>query len=224
MIQRIKTEIRFIAFLLVLSLFFSCINSEKSKENKIVEILNKKYAKAVIFFEDSLTRHFPEKLLNENSSFTYSFSSDMGNLELMLLEHLDKMSIVKKLKVIKNQANESYGANDSCLLIVNRFVNKNRHYKVKLTSDQLEMVDQDCYKGKYPVPNFWHNEYSTEHTACKLPSDFDIYVFESKAGKYHKAENLTEGEFMPIRWKNGFSRGVAVSKKRSVIIYWLIIW
>lgn len=57
-----------------------------------------------------------------------------------------------------------------------------------------------------------------------VPSDLFVYVFEAKAGNFWK-ENCDEKRPESLKeWKNGYSKGIAISKKESLIVYWTMIW
>lgn len=212
--------------LLLLALCFGCTNKKKDKtiEELILVELNVKYEESISFFGKDMVAHFPKKINDKSGSFTNSFSPELGNLELVLFNVLESNNISNIIKEFEDKSIAIYSASDSCLLVVNRFVSQNNHYKVEPTKEELQLVDKDCYSDLYPIPNFWHNDYTTDKTECKLPKDFTIYVLESKHGKFVENNLLTDGRFMPDEWKNGFSKGVAISKNRNVIFYWLIIW
>ena len=55
-------------------------------------------------------------------------------------------------------------------------------------------------------------------------STFVIYVLESGKGKYLEKYDLPPSPQMPNSWKNGYSKGVSVSEKRKMAIYWSIAW
>jgi hypothetical protein len=171
-----------------------------------------------------MTSHFPVKIDSLNITFTENYSPDLGNLELMVINKAGESQLMSIVNEFKDKAIYSCEASDSCLLVVNWFVSRNNYYKVKHTEDESHLISKDCYLDKQPVPNFWHNKYTTEETDCGLPKDFSIYVTEAKPGEHFDKEYLTDGNFMPANWKNGYSKGVAISEEKQVIIYWLIIW
>lgn len=210
----------------MLGVIVGCSGNKQNKtvEELILDELNKKYNTSLNFFGKAMVDHFPKKIKNEKSSFTDSFSPELGNLELVLLDSVETDNLPEIVKEYNDKAVTKYYASDTCLLIVNRFVSQNNHYKVVPSGKDLKLIDLECYKGKLPIPNFWHNDYTTDDTECKLPKDFSLYVLETKAGKFVVDSLLTDGRFMPERWKNGYSKGVAISEKRRVIIYWLVIW
>jgi hypothetical protein len=195
----------------------------KSAEEQILIDLNNKYDSIKLFFGAEMTSHFPDKVTNRNISFTEGLSPKLGNLELIFIDSMD-ISASEVSEDFERKSISVYGANDSCLFVVNRFVSRDNYYNVKPSAEEMEHIDLECYKGLFPVPNFWHNKFTTNETNCRLPADFKIYVIKSKAGKYLDDRYLTEGWFMPKEWKNGYSKGVAISEDRNIIIYWLTIW
>jgi hypothetical protein len=62
--------------------------------------------------------------------------------------------------------------------------------------------------GNLPSAEFRN---SANNGFAPLPPDFQVYVLDAK--------DLTPGT-----WNHGYSRGVAVSQKRSEVIYWLEDW
>jgi len=186
--------------------------------------LNKKYDNVKSFFGKEMTNHFPEKINNDNKSFTESLSPELGTLELVFIDTIESISIGNIINKLEKKSIAIYNANDTCLLIVNRFATEGNYYDVSPSKTELELVDKNCYSKLFPIPNFWHNDLTTEETYCKLPPDFRLYVIDAKSGKYFDEKYLTDGRYMPQEWKNGYSKGVAVSKKRNIAIYWLNIW
>ena len=197
---------------------------DKSVKEHILNDLNTKYNNAKKFFGKAMVSHFPLKLDSSNITFTENYSPDLGNLELIVINRTEKSQLMSIISEFKDKAIGYYSAGDSCLLVVNRFATCDNYYKAKPYEEELHLINRDCYSNKLPVPNFWHNEFTTETTSCSLPEDFTIYVIEADAGEYFDKKYLTKGDFMPSEWKNGYSKGIALSEKKQVIIFWLIIW
>ncbi len=199
------------------------ITSSRAEDNVYVYLLNK-YRDAKDFFGKDMTDHFPNSPDFHLYNYTESFSPVLGNLELILWNMKPIQIQNESISRLINNSIENYSADDSCLLIVNRFVNRKDLHKVNPSPSDMKMVERICYDQKKPVPNFWHTDYTTEVNSCKLSSDFELYVLEAKPGKCLEEELLTEGQYMPLKWKNGYSKGIAISKKEGAIIYWLTIW
>lgn len=211
--------------LALLGIFIGCtFNKNKSTEDHVLCDLNKKYDNVNDFFGNKMVSHFPKKIDKHNVTFTESLSPELGNLELILINKVERDHLADIVEEFEKKSIAIYNANDSCLLIVNRFVNKDKYFEVTPSKEDLQLVNRDCYSGLFPIPNFWHNDFTTEETLCRLPSDFRLYVVDSKSGENIDEKYLTDGRFMPKEWKNGYSKGVAISEKQNVIIYWLIIW
>ncbi len=202
----------------------SCQDAQKSSFQVLLKDWNKKYTEKKSFFPPELTNHFPKTLDEKNLTFTDNISPEMGSLELMVIDSInyDTISIIQKK--LESICIAKYNSKDSCLLVIDRFLSNSSYYKVENTDYDKRIVERPCYTCLYPVPNFWHNDFTTNETECKLPNDFTLYVLDAKQGKYLKDELLTSGWFMPKQWKNGYSKGVAVSQTRKIIIYWLEIW
>jgi len=196
----------------------------KTVDRKAAEELNDKYVKTKAFFENSMVNNFPNHLNEDCVTFSESLSPEFGNLEFILINRVKDVQLLKMKSESKAKSIGIYNASDSCLLVVNRFVNRDNFYKINPTSFDLKLINRDCYNKLYPIPNFWHNDFTTDSTDCKLPIDFDIYVLYANKGKFFKDKYSTEGSFMPETWRNGFSKGIAISEKRKIIIYWLVIW
>jgi len=201
----------------------SCQNP--TTKDLVISDWQKKYNEDRVFFGEEFTSHFPKKIDKYTITFTEGKMPEIGDIELMLIRRFkDSKEAIETENHFLNTSLANYQANDSCLLVVNRFVTRTNYYKITLTEKDLLITNKECYKGLLPVPNFWHNDLTTEDTGCKLPKDFRLYVIDSKSGKYFDEKYLSNGVSMPVEWKNGYARGVAISRERNIIIYWLVIW
>ncbi|NOX84506.1 MAG: hypothetical protein GXO86_00845, partial [Chlorobi bacterium] len=192
-----------IIFIMIL---YGCVsNNNNSSETTMLKDLNKKYENDRAFFGEKLISYFPEKIDTSTITFTEGLSPKFGNLELLLFNKIDKNDLSDITENYEKKAIAAYHANDTCLLVVNKFVTKNNYYNLKAENFKKNQIYKTCYENKYPVPNFWHTDYTTDKTECRLPSDFIIYVLKSASGQFMKKELLTDGWFMPTKWKNGYS-------------------
>jgi hypothetical protein len=203
----------------------SCAQDKKKSitHGNVYSDLQSKYESAIDFFGAENTTHFPETPDFTRYNFTESFSPIMGNLELVLWSK-ESANITEDLQELTNSAIAYYSASDTCLIIVNRFINQEDLHNAKPTLEELKLINRDCYMQKVPILNFWHNDYTTDDNRCRLPADFEIYVLDARSGPQIKKELLTDGQYMPTEWKNGMSKGIALSEKRGVVIYWVTIW
>lgn len=188
--------------------------------------MQKDYDSIIAFFPKDLVDIFPSMVDENVTSLTGFLKSNPGNFEIIFIKKItngnDNIDI---LKFFEDTSLASYKPNDSCLLIVNRFINRDNYYSKKsFESEEQRIVNRNTCEGSLPIPNFWHNPYTTEETSCKLPDDFKIFVLNAKPGKLLDSVYLPQREYMPPEWKNGFSNGVAISSEKQVIIYWLVVW
>jgi hypothetical protein len=167
--------------------------------------------------------HFPSEI---DGDFEYngSISPDFDNFRLTFIHKVNKDSISILKNRYKKKSKAVYSASDSCLFIVNRFMNNDNYGYLKIKDEHYKDINKECYSDKLPIPNFWHNRYTTDSTDCKLPPDSEIYVIDAKKGQFLKKELLSKRKDMPSEWKNGVSYGVAISESKNIIIYWTVMW
>lgn len=111
------------------------------------------------------------------------------------------------------------------MLIVNRFetIETNENQTIPIIDSAL--LNRKCYSNKYPIPNFVNYEKYNRDKALGLDDTFVIYVLESKNVKSWGNEfDMGPAEQMPDNWKNGYSKGVAISQEKQTVIYWTVIW
>lgn len=215
--------------IIVIIFITGCLqNSQSTKpvdEEEMLKHITKEYIQVKTSLDRKLVNHFPQKLDSNYITFTNSASLLSPPIGLKLIKKYKDTSEWKKLF---NIAIAKYSAKDTCLLVVNRFANKDNYStNIKLSRKDSIIINRDCYNMRYPIPNFWHNKFTTKSTAYRLPADFEMIVIDAKPGIYFNQEDFEEdriSQFMPDQWKHGYSRGIAISKVRRVIIYWVIIW
>ena len=211
-------------YFLILIMIIGCSGSKIKPDKRLMmieQVIDKEYHERKDFFKKEFVNHFPEKLHSNYITFTDCESPEGGPLTLRLINKINEEQSITKLI---EKAMVHYAADDSCLLIVNRFATKDRFYKIVLSAKEKDIVNKNCYNDKVPIPNFWDSKIFSNTTDTRLPADFIIYVLDYKAGKFASNNLLTDGGFMPKKWKNGYSKGLAVSEKQKIIIYWIEIW
>lgn len=226
-------------YLVTISLFlvfvFGCVNSDKNQfKKRLIEKYEKEYIEARSQFPEKFVDHIPKEFGYDNY-ITDAWSVDPSDeFSIKLFTYISDKKVDKTIKKYTLKSEAIYSANQECLFILNRFSNMQNYGYLDISEVNQNLINRDCYKDKYPVPNFWgKSEIQTDSTKfhlysdstkTHLPADFKIYVFDAEPGKFLSKEKLTDGTFMPDKWKNGYSRGVAISKKRQVLVYWVIIW
>ena len=218
---------KLIVFLMPIVLI-SCMSEKRHNRlvsGQEVKEFNKEYLESRRNFEDRFIDHFPSSIEDLPATVIADTSSTGDHRRFMLIQYPKTIIIDSLITLFSDSSIAIYKANGDCNLIVNRFTTKeNWHLHNKNKYVDKSMISRDCYLDKYPIPNFWDSDINKNDTDCKLPKDFNIYVLESKSGKFKEDKYLTSGRYMPDDWKNGYSKGVAISKKRNTIIYWFIIW
>jgi hypothetical protein len=216
---KIKTNSQIDLLLIMLSILIGCKN-----EHRLIET-NQIYREQISQFEPEFVNHFPKKIEEHPMTIWSDTNAISDHVRIMLQIQFSKPQFDSLNNEFDAHSLARYNAGDSCLLIVNRFTQReNWHLKSKHKYVDNSKIERDCYKTKLPIPNFWDNPYLTYDTDTRLPDDFDIYVFESKSGEFWDKKHRTSGKYIPEKWKNGYSKGIAISKKRKKLIYWFILW
>lgn len=111
--------------------------------------------------------------------------------------------------------------------------------KARLKNDIFPIKKcHNYFNKKYPIPYFESYNFKLggeyiekvvdgktvgEYT-YSIPSDLEVYVIEAEPGNFWK-EKCPEPRPESLKeWKNGYSKGIAISKKEKLIVYWVIIW
>ena len=80
----------------------------------------------------------------------------------------------------------------------------------------------------FPVPDIINiilrDPYVDKEVKNKINNDMVLYIIDSKPGIYINKEYLPKDVCMPNKWRNGYSRGIAIDDTESIAIYWLEIW
>jgi len=154
---------------------------------------------------------FPPELTKENRSCGAFLATQISNEDLQKLE-----------ESIKDSTIVEYKPSDRCILEVN-FLKGPKAGKVF-----LEHYNKQCEDQYIPIPNFKNLlrgipmiEFSEQGS---LSDNFSINVLGAKQGAFIAYENLTEGIGLPGKWKNGYTKGVAINKKNNIVIYWFEVW
>lgn len=208
--------------MLFIMLFFNGCSQTQNKSN--FELDYEQFRKN---FNKELVDHFPEKMNNsDHSGYTCKTNEKKSNFGLLLYEYGVSLESIKLIENnAKSKAISKYNSSDSCLLIVNRFETRetlNNNEIPEISNKNL--VERSCNEGKFPVPNFVDYQNYNIANETRLDEGFDLYVFESKPDYNYGHSELESNPQMPEKWKNGYSKGIAINKERGTVIYWGIIW
>ncbi len=182
------------------------------------------YSNTLRNYPNDFIKHFPYKISNGILHETTNPQLDVIRLFLIINDSTQKFKILKdsldKISIAK------YSAQDSCLLIVNKFTTEQNFSIEKKANEKViqQYLKKRCLRNKMPIPNFWGLYEENLHTLPQLPKDFDIYILEAKKGLFWDEKHRSSGEYMPDYWKHGYSRGIAMNDKTHEIIYWFVLW
>lgn len=188
---------------------------------------NASYLKYKKEFDYTFISHFPKNIASKDYSIICNTNIDKNDVGLILysynLTHEVVDSIIHSIKDIDIIG--EYNSEDSCLIVVNRFetYSSQQNYSQPAINDSAK-INKNCYKNHYPIPNFIDYVNPDSSLEIKLDKSFEIYVLDARSGKYFEKYDLHPAIQMPENWKNGYSKGIAISKHENTIIYWSIIW
>jgi hypothetical protein len=244
-----KTEI-----LIILILFLGLTNCNKlanqSKENRnvkrtdslsYVEKVNKhvitEYFQYLNFYKKGLVDHFP---IDYSNNFEIEHTS--CNFRVNDINRYPPMdyfySLTRKKQetdsindYLKKSSIKMVSAFDTNSILIFSYIEDPRSYCDSISimgmnqKESTKIGKANLLKSLYlPIPYFSDGYYNKARTFSGLDSSFVIYIIESKPGIYTDTTFLKKNEYLPNKWEHGFSRGIAVSKSKNQIIYWVTVW
>lgn len=154
---------------------------------------------------------FPPEQTKENRSCGAFLAAQLSNEDLQKLE-----------ESIKDSTIAEYKPSDICILEVNLLLGQ------EAGNVFLEHYNKQCEDPYIPIPNFRNLLRGTPmiefHEHGRLSDNFSINVLDAKQGAFIDNDNLTEGIGLPEKWKNGYTKGIAINKKSNIVIYWFEVW
>lgn len=213
---------RFIFYLAcILSVFIvnACNKNNGKKQNNslstveyMIENQNRKYSANLSKFDTSLTQHFPESLDTTNLQV---LSGSFVGVNMNYLEITNKISDKTISQKFANSSIDAYAGDDTCILAFYHFDSWKEYPETKF---------EQCLIDRYLIPDFRGNKYRDLGTESRLPNDFMIYVLDSQSDNNMPDSLILGNDDLLEKWGKGFSRGVAISEEKMVIIYWVITW
>ena len=221
-----------ILFFLAIISGLSC-NTSRSGANQILTTQRKVFA-----VESNLTNlldHFPEKI-DDNVILlkvsppscppTYDCSAQFGDIVLNIRKSFypeEYRDMLKSKYIFKTH----YSADN---IILN-------FYEFKDSLFQITKCNR-YYSNKYPFPYFENYDFGL---GCKtdkkyingieyfnytytIPADLEVYVTNAKIGNFWKEDCNEKRPTTLDVWKNGFSKGFAISQENDMILFWAMVW
>lgn len=213
-------KIQILISFLVLSFLVSC-NGQPAGTAATIKYMDSKSE-----FEYKLVNHFPSKNITLPYTTLNNKNVEKNEVGFMLYEYnVGSETKTTVSDFVKNNAIAHYTNKDQDLLIVNRFETLETYEnRLDVVISDSTKIERSAYEKLFPIPNFINFEDPDYKKDIKLKGDFDIYVLEAKSGNYFKEFDLKPNAQMPLKWKNGYSKGIAIGRDKNTIIYWGIIW
>ena len=217
-----------IRILLFTTFITTCQNINVKKQ------IQERYKQSIQFFESDLVDHFPSELPD---SCGYTTTISKTDTLKMLGFGVDYMYLWKTYNQSKyselssyyqNLSKAKYTSDNTNLLLVFSYTDVIK-IEGKTFRDQESPELQAIAKhnitmaNSLPIPLFEIDQYKSS-TMSSLPKDFKLYILDAKPGKYIDDKYLQECDCLPKNWKHGYSKGVAMSDERNVVIYWINVW
>ena len=203
-------------FFILLFSFSNCTYSQMQKNNKLnIPWLNE--------WDHHFIWHFPEVYQTDSSYYIGNIDPESNLIDIIFYEfNLTSSQLDSIENDIKSEGYMvKYSEEDSCLLKVSNFIGLD---STKLTHVDSLRLFRPCYNHRVPIPNFEKYIDTNNIFTPNIDYSFITYVIDAKSGKFYKKYNLKPIAQMPDDWKNGYSLGITLSKKKSTVIYWVIIW
>ena len=225
-----QNRVIYLLGLFVLLVLASCSDSIVSKANH--EFREGKKGFYEEFNNNNLFSHFPKKLTNDYKKMRSSppgFKCQKHTGFLYLTCPLDKPG-AEIGNILKDSVlyYSEYANNDNTILNLSEL-------------KQNVFPEAKCnlwYANKYPIPYFesfdfglgeqeskkmidGESYYNYTHT---IPPDLKVYVISAEPGYFWKIECKEKRPESLKEWKNGYSRGIAISDEKNIVVYWSMVW
>lgn len=208
----------------IILIFFGAIFFQSCTSN-VLKDSNLKYLEYKNKFDKNLIRQFPKKIKYVKSNIVCNTNTEKNDVGLLLYEYDVPLEEINKVKQESTKkAVKEYSSRESCLLVINGFETYESYANFELPVIDSLKVNEKCYEGKLPIPNFIDFEEKISKLKIKLNGNFTVYVFEAGKGNKFKNYSLVSSPQMPNSWKNGYSIGTAISEVDRIVIYWSLIW
>ena len=191
-------------YIIIVLFFASCLDANQKSEKEILS----KFMDGRKALGLSLTDHFPSELRDiKKLSIGFPAGAYGTGMASMIYAHqVDSSEFSKTYQKLNLNKIRSYQPTDSLLIIIG------------------DTLDYSKKEDGIPIPNFQSYEDNFGPNSKYLSENNEIYVLESKPGKFMEEEYLTSNNNLPAKWKNGFSRGIAINEKQRELVYWTCVW
>jgi len=220
---------------IVLVVFFSGCFSKK--ENYFLSKMNtslkeQKKSFGIDYKKTNLLSHFPDNIMNNGLSLhvsppscppSFKCSAQFGNIYLIC-----------KIDTTNNLIHDNILFDTEYLTDSNIVVNLS---ELRRSIFPVAKCNQ-WFANKKPIPyfesfNFGMGEKEEQkkvdgethyNYTYTIPSDLHVYVIKAESGNFWKEDCNETRPALLKEWQSGYSKGVAISEKENIIVYWTMIW
>lgn len=221
--EKSKSIVVFLYLVVLLNISISCKNSLPEYRDCLASF-DKFYSKKGIL------EHFPEETNSIRRFYCYSLSKEVNFAEIYLSTNSNSQEIAR-FKSMKYQIVDLYNSEKFFCINIDLIRDSSNIYATK-----IDRLNDMIAIGDFEQTNFGIGEYKdtlklNNGVKCQViekyivPEDLKVYVIESVSGDYfaNEVERSTRYSLLE-KWKNGYSRGIAISEKYNIVLFWLIVW
>lgn len=219
----------YIIVLLTFVLLVSCGEFKRIKINRTIKDNNNKIEESILL--ENAFDHFPNISEAEfiNSMFLIPPNSTVKHNRSQRAYSILVCSLIDSSNYLPENYLYKAGYFDKDNFIVSMI------FKENVVFDNKNDI---YYANSYPIPNFDEFDFKLGfekvdtiiggeryvYNKYKVPLDLEVYVEEASHGSFWKVKSDVYRPDTMGEWKNGYSKGIAISRKSSFIVYWFIIW
>jgi|GEM_PF-3085545 len=212
-----------IVVLLLVNITCSCNNSIPEYQDGLNSF--KKF-----YNEKNIVNHFPEKVNSIRNFYCYSLSKEVNFAEI----YLSANSTPNDIEILKKSNYQFVGE-----------YNSKKFFQVSIDlirdSSEIYILKIKDINDLIPIGNIEQTDFGLGErndtingtnkkrveviSKYVVPEDLKLYVIESRCGDFFIKDVCRVKRYSLLgKWRNGFSRGIAISEKYKIITYWLITW
>lgn len=228
---------RNLILLIIIVSSLTCCNYSRINQHLVIANSNLNELKKSFgadFLKSDLLSHFPNQI-KDTTNFkmfasspccppSYKHSAQFGKIYLIC-----KKDSLTEIGLKNNSLFKSHYSVDSNIII----------NQTELRRDMFPV--EKCNKSfdnKFPIPYFESYDFNLGEKEFEkiingekywdyvhtIPSDLEVYVIQAEAGNFWK-ENCNENRPEILKeWKYGYSKGVAFSEEKDIMVYWAMVW
>ncbi len=174
-----------------------------------------------------LTSHFPKEITILNHFENAPPSSDC-------FAQNGYVYLIQKKSIYKNE----FDSVEYKIIYKTKYTDLDKKTIISFTNFKKNIsIYKNCNKlipNTIPIPNFETFDFNLGKSIIKekgyyftrniFPNDLEVYVIDAKYGNFFKKKCDNKRPESLKEWRHGYSRGIAVSDKENLIVFWSMIW